>query len=110
MEKYTIISNASGTRNMEISETNLKTIQKYNLFDGLIGSNGIIDDSSVSHLQHLAGGLIDSSYASDNDLLDFYREVLAHPNMKATCLRNLMQLYAEWAEKHPVESSDNAEC
>ena len=36
---YTIQTNASGTRSMEISEENLQTIEKYSLFEQLIGSN-----------------------------------------------------------------------
>ena len=37
---YTIQTNASGTRSMEISEENLQTIEKYALFQHLIDSNG----------------------------------------------------------------------
>ena len=42
---YTIQTNASGTRSMEISEENLQTIEKYALFQHLIDSNGIVDES-----------------------------------------------------------------
>ena len=42
---YTIQTNASGTRCMEISEENLQTIEKYALFQHLIDSNGIVDES-----------------------------------------------------------------
>ena len=42
---YTIQTNVSGTRSMEISEEHLKTIQKYALFQQLIDSNGIVDES-----------------------------------------------------------------
>ena len=35
---YTIQTNASGTRSMEISEENLQTIEKYALFQHLIDS------------------------------------------------------------------------
>ncbi len=37
---YTIQANPSGTRNLEISEENLATIEKYGLFRHLIDSNG----------------------------------------------------------------------
>ena len=40
---YTIQTNASGTRSMEISDAHLQTIEKYSLFQHLIDSNGIID-------------------------------------------------------------------
>ena len=36
---YTIQTNASGTRSMEISEKHLETIEKYSLFQQLIDSN-----------------------------------------------------------------------
>ena len=42
---YTIQANPSGTRSMEISEENLVTIEKYSLFQHLIDSNGIVDES-----------------------------------------------------------------
>ena len=42
--EYTIQTNASGTRSMEISEENLQTIEKYALFQHLIDSNGIVDE------------------------------------------------------------------
>ena len=44
---YTIQTNASGTRSMEISEENLQTIEKYALFQHLIDSNGIVDLSLI---------------------------------------------------------------
>ena len=46
---YTIQTNASGTRSMEISEVNLQTIQKYALFEHLIDSNGIVDERTLTH-------------------------------------------------------------
>ena len=42
---YTIQANPSGTRSMEVSEENLKTIEKYALFRHLIDSNGIVDEA-----------------------------------------------------------------
>ena len=41
---YTIQTNASGTRSMEISEENLQTIEKYALFQHLIDST---DSSTI---------------------------------------------------------------
>ena len=43
---YTIQANPSGTRNLEISEENLATIEKYGLFRHLIDSNGIVDETA----------------------------------------------------------------
>ena len=48
---YTIQTNASGTRSMEISEENLQTIEKYALFQHLIDSNGIVDESVLDNAQ-----------------------------------------------------------
>ena len=40
---YTIQANPSGTRSIEVSSENLKTIEKYALFRHLIDSTGIVD-------------------------------------------------------------------
>ena len=44
---YTIQTNASGTRSMEISEENLQTIEKYALFQHLIDSNIIVPQVAI---------------------------------------------------------------
>lgn len=90
-----IISNASGTRTMEISEENLDTIEKYSLFRNLVDSNGIIDDSLLERLRLNVRALVESTNASDKALMDFCFDVLYHPNMKATALHNLLLLYTE---------------
>ena len=41
---YTIQANPSGTRSIEVSSENLKTIEKYALFRHLIDSTGIVDE------------------------------------------------------------------
>lgn len=48
---YTIQTNASGTRSMEISEKHLETIEKYSLFQQLIDSNGIVDETVLDKLK-----------------------------------------------------------
>ena len=47
---YTIQANQSGTRTLEISEEHLQTIEKYALFQHLIDSNGIVDESVLDKL------------------------------------------------------------
>lgn len=47
---FTIQANPSGTRSLNISEENLKTIEKYSLFQQLIDSNGIVDESVLENL------------------------------------------------------------
>ena len=44
METYKIQANASGTRNIAVTEEHLNTIKKYSLLKNLIDSNGIIDE------------------------------------------------------------------
>ena len=41
---YTIQANPSGTRSIEVSTENLRTIEKYSLFRHLIDSTGIVDE------------------------------------------------------------------
>ena len=59
---YTIQTNASGTRSMEISEENLQTIEKYALFQHLIDSNGIVDESVLDKLKLNIRSLITSDF------------------------------------------------
>ena len=50
---YTIQANPSGTRSIEVSSENLKTIEKYALFRHLIDSTGIVDEPVLDKLQQL---------------------------------------------------------
>ena len=59
---YTIQTNASGTRSMEISEENLQTIEKYALFQHLIDSNGIVDESVLEKLKLNIRSLINTVF------------------------------------------------
>ncbi len=92
---YTIVSNASGTRTMEISDENLQTITKYSLFRNLVDSNGIIDETVLDKLRLNARDLVESTGASDKALMDLCFDVLYHPNMKPVALHNLITLYVE---------------
>lgn len=92
---YTIVSNASGTRSINISDENLQTIEKYSLFRNLVDSNGIIDDDVLEKLKLNARALVESTNASDKALMDLCFDVLYHPNMKAVALHNLILLFAE---------------
>ncbi|MBR1840109.1 MAG: hypothetical protein IJ782_05965 [Prevotella sp.] len=92
---YTIVSNASGTRTMQISDEHLDTIQRYSLFRNLVDSNGIVDDTVLDKLRLNTRSLVESTNASDRALLDLSLEVLNHPNMKPVALHNLILLYTE---------------
>ncbi len=92
---YTIVSNASGTRTMEITDENLQTITKYSLFRNLVDSNGIIDETVLDKLRLNVRDLVESTGASDKALMDLCFDVLYHPNMKPVALHNLITLYVE---------------
>ncbi len=74
--KYTIISNSSGTRSMDITDENLKVIKHYALFNNLVDSNGIIDDTVLDKLRLNARALVESTNAQDKQLMDFCFDVL----------------------------------
>ena len=84
---YTIQANPSGTRTMEVSEENLRTIEKYALFRHLIDSNGIVDEAVLDKLKLNIRSLIASQEEDSKDLLDLCIDVIYHNNMKAlSCL------------------------
>lgn len=91
-----IQTNASGTRNIEVSEEHLATIDQYQLFSGLIDSNGIVDEPVLDKLKLNIRALLESEAGGDKQLLDLCLDVVYHPNMKALGLQNLVQLYNDW--------------
>ena len=103
---YTIQTNTSGTRSMEISEEHLKTIEKYSLFLYFIDSNGIVDESVLDKLKLNIRSLIASSETNCKDLLDLCIDVIYHNNMKAFGLNQLLQLYAKWEEGKREETAE----
>lgn len=105
---YTIQANQSGTRTLEISEENLKTIEKYSLFQHLIDSNGIVDESVLDKLKLNTRSLIASSENDCKDLLDLCIDVIYHNNMKAFGLFQLIQLYIKW-EREQSEDTEEEE-
>ena len=105
---YKIQTNKSGTRSMEISEEHLQTIKKYALFQLLIDSNGIVDESALDKLKLNVRSLIASMEESCKDLLDLCIDVIYHDNMKAYGLYQLIRLYIEW-ERKKDRQADNLE-
>ena len=104
---YTIQANPSGTRNLEISEENLATIEKYGLFRHLIDSNGIVDESVLDKLKLNVRSLIASMEENSKDLLDLCIDVIYHNNMKAFGLHQLILLYIQWErDKEAREDSE----
>ena len=94
---YSITTNKSGTRSIEISEEHLFTIEKYQLLSGLVGSNGIVDEGVLDKLKLTIRSLIVSQDGS-KELLDLCIDVIYHNNMKALGLSALIELYEGWAE------------
>ena len=92
---YTIKTNKSGTRSIEISEEHLLTIEKYQLLSGLVGSNGIVDEGVLDKLKLTIRSLIVSQDGS-KELLDLCIDVIYHNNMKALGLSALIELYEGW--------------
>lgn len=104
---FTIQTNTSGTRSMNISEENLKTIEKYSLFQQLIDSSGIVDESVLEKLKLNIRSIIGSSEKDCKDLLDLCLNVIYHDNMKAFGLHQLIMLYINWErDKRNVERSE----
>jgi hypothetical protein len=93
---YNIQANPSGTRSIEVSTENLRTIEKYALFSHLIDSNGIVDESVLDKLRLNIRSLIASQEEDSKDLLDLCIDVIYHNNMKVFGLQQLIKLYLQW--------------
>jgi hypothetical protein len=97
---YKIQTNASGTRNMVITDKHLETIEKYSLFSDLIDSNGFVDEDVLDKLKLNVRSLLESETCKDNELLDLCLDVIYHSNMKAFGLQQLVLLYINWKSEH----------
>lgn len=106
---YKIQANASGTRSIEVSDNHLKTIQKYSLFNGLIDSNGIIDETVLDKLKFNVRSLLESAEENDKALLDLCLDVIYNNNMKALGLQNLVALYKTWETSNANEAEAESE-
>ena len=106
---YSIQTNASGTRSIIVTEENLQTIDKYALFEQLIDSNGIIDESVLEKLKLNIRSLIVGIEGNCKDLLDLCIDVIYHDNMKAFGLKNLVNLYTDWKKQSEAETAKSTE-
>ena len=95
---YKIICNMKASRSMDITEEQLHTIEKYSLFNELLDSNGIVDESVLEKLRLNVRSILESN-SSDSDLLDLCQNVLFHNNMKCFGLHQLILLYIDWEKK-----------
>lgn len=98
---YDIQLNESGTRHLDITDENLATIRKYNLFQGLVDSTGYVNEAVLDKLKLSIRSLIARSTEDTKDLLDLCIDVIYHDKMKAYGLKNLLALYNEWSANHP---------
>ena len=98
-----ILTNASGTRSIDISEEHLQTIEAYQFFRDLIYSNGYVDESVLDKLKLNIRSLLSGDAGKDKALLDLCLDVIYHPNMKAFGLQQLVLLYINWKN----QSNDN---
>ena len=95
---YKIQANTSGTRNIEVTDEHLESIEKYALLRNLIDSNGIIDEAVLDKLKFNLRSLLESDEGRDKALLDLCLDVI-NSNMKAFGLHQLVLLYLDWKSK-----------
>ena len=103
-----INANASGTRTIEITETQLQIIDKYSLLDRIANSAGIIDEDSLNKLRLTVRSLIASQTMASKELLELCL-VLYHEDMKAIGLNNLVKCYKRWLADQLVSKSSTEE-
>jgi len=96
---YNIQTNASGTRSINVTESHLTTIDKYQLFRDLIDSNGFVDESVLDKLKLNIRSIMESSPQVDKDLMNLCLDVIYHSNMKAFGLQQLVLLYINWKNR-----------
>lgn len=96
---YEIQTNAKGSRQITITDSHLETIRKYSLFQQLVDSNGIIDETVVEKLRLNVRALMETN-SGHADLLDLCQNVLFHDNMKAFGLNQLVGFYIKWLQEH----------
>ena len=83
---------------------------KHALFQQLIDSTGIIDESVLDKLKLNIRSLLTSIDGDTKDLLDLCLDVIYHDNMKAFGLHQLIMLYIKWErEKGNIEEETEEE-
>lgn len=104
---FHIALNEKGSRYMHITEENLQTIKKYNLFNGLTNSTGYVTENDLEKLKLYVRSLISSSNENTKGLLDLCIDVIYHGKMKAFGLKNLIDAYRQWESmKNDSETID----
>lgn len=102
---YDIQLNESGTRHMSISDSQLETLHKHKLLEGLANSTGFITENELDKLKLNLRSLISSRDCEDTkELLDLCIDVIYHDKMKAYGLRNLIETYKHWEEQNEAKA------
>ena len=101
---YKLQANQSGTRNIEVTDNHLQTIEKYSLLNNLVDSNGIIDETVLDKLKFNVRSILESSQETDKELLDLCLDVIYNNNMKAFGLNQLVSLYINWKDENQEEN------
>ena len=104
----TISLNASGTRKLDVTAEDFATIRRYNLFDGLVASHGVIDEAALERLRLTIRSLIASTEGDVRPLLNLCVNVIYHDRMKAYGLAQLIAAYRGHEEELAAQS-DNIE-
>ena len=99
---YKIICNMKASRTIDVTEKHLQTIEEYSLFNELLDSNGIVDESVLEKLRLNVRSLLESN-STDSNLLNLCQNVLFHNNMKCFGLHQLILLYIDW-EKEKLDA------
>ncbi len=95
---YKIYLNERKSHSLELTEDNMKAIQKYNLFTDLVGSNGYVDDTVLEKLKFNIRSILSNSEENASDLLDLCLDVIYHEKMKPYGLKQLMAAYEKWMD------------
>jgi hypothetical protein len=101
---YKLQANQSGTRNIEVTDNHLQTIEKYSLLNNLVDSNGIIDETVLDKLKFNVRSILESSQETDKELLDLCLDVIYNNSMKAFGLNQLVSLYINWKDQNQEEN------
>ncbi len=98
-----IKANEKGSRYIDVNENHLETIKKYSLFTDLVGSTGVVDETTLEKLQSNVRALLLAGNDTDKSLLDLCFDVIYHRDMKALGLRNLMLLYISYNDDKELD-------
>jgi hypothetical protein len=93
-----IQANSTGTRNIDVSEEHLQTLDKYQLMRDVQESHGYVDEEALNKLKLNIRALLESDAGRDKALLDLCLDVVYHSHMKAFGLQHLIALYESWEQ------------